>query len=247
MIRNGSGRAWQNALLVAAVALAGAAVVWSFTREGLFDVLLSGELTSDEKLSRVKEFFESFGYAAPAVYVVVVMVEVVVAPIPGTMLYAPGGIVFGGFWGGLLALAGNVAGAAVSCQLIRIFGGSISERLVQRKSLRELETRIARHGLSVIFLLRVNPLTSSDLVSYAAGLTPMPMWKLCAGTTLGMAPLCWVQAYTADRLLSAFPQLLYPLVALCGVYVAVVVIVMWRMVHQPTGVAQVEPDESQTS
>ena len=57
------------------------------------------------------------------------MVEVVVAPIPGTMLYAPGGVIFGGFLGGLLSLAGNVIGAGIACRLMRAFLGDRAEKL----------------------------------------------------------------------------------------------------------------------
>jgi uncharacterized membrane protein YdjX (TVP38/TMEM64 family) len=227
--RNGFKARWTTTFLVAAFVLSGVVVLWSFVGGGLFHLLLSPDLTSDEKLSHIRDFFDSFGHAAPVAYVFVVTVEVVIAPVPGTMLYAPGGIIFGGFWGGLLSLAGNVAGAAISCQLMRIFGGSISDRFIHKPSLRRIHERIARHGVWVIFLLRVNPLTSSDLVSYAAGLTAMRLWKLCVGTALGMAPLCWVQAYTADRLLSAFPLLLYPLIVLCGIYAVVVACVIWRL------------------
>ena len=243
--RNGSKVRWRNAILVTAVALSGAVVLQSFVGGGIFSVLLTADLTPEEKLSHIKDFFDSFGYAAPVTYVFMVTIEVVIAPIPGIMLYAPGGVIFGGFWGGLLSLVGNVSGAALSCQLMRIFGGSISDRFIHKHSLRELQARIARHGVSVIFLLRVNPLTSSDLVSYAAGLTPMPTWKLCAGTALGMAPLCWVQAYTADSLLLAFPRLLYPLVVLSGIYVVIVGYVSGRGAHTARGedVAGAESDE----
>lgn len=232
---------WRNIVLIVAVLLAVVSVGTTMARSGLLDVVFDGSLSSQEKLAHVKTFFESFGQAAPIAYVVVVAIEVIVAPIPGAMLYAPGGIVFGGFWGGLLSLTGNVVGAAVSCQLMRVFGGRINEKFLHKESVQKLEKRIADHGVLVIFLLRLNPLTSSDMVSYAAGLTPMPVWKLCLGTSLGMAPLCWVQAYTADHLLTAFPQLLYPLIVLCAVYVVIVAIVMWRLLRK--GVKS-EPVES---
>ena len=84
----------------------------------------------------------------------------------------------------------------------------------------------------MIFLLRVNPLTSSDLVSYAAGLTHLPVWKLMLGTLAGMAPLCFAQSYLADGLLTAFPLLVYPLVAACVVYGLVVIWVMINLLKR---------------
>jgi len=79
-----------------------------------------------------------------------------------------------------------------------------------------------------VFLLRVNPLTSSDIVSYAAGATSMPIWKLLVGTTLGMAPLCFAQAYLAESLLIAFPWLIYPLLVAAVAYALVFIWVIQK-------------------
>ena len=92
-----------------------------------------------------------------------------------------------------------------------------------RSSLAKYETRIAQQGTWIVFLLRVNPITSSDLVSYAAGLTQISVWKVMLGTLAGMAPLCFAQSYLADSLLTTFPGLIYPLVIACAAYAAVVV------------------------
>ena len=203
--------------------------LWSLLQGGLLGVFFSRDLTPADKLAQLRADFDALGTAAPLAYVFVVVVEVVLAPLPGALLYAPGGVIFGGFWGGLLSLVGNVVGSAIACQLMRIFGGRIADRLLRKQSLRDLRERVADHGVWVVLVLRINPLTSSDLVSYAAGLTPMPTWKLCLGTALGAGPLCWIQSYTADRLLTVFPTLLYPLLALCGVYTVVAIVIVWRL------------------
>jgi uncharacterized membrane protein YdjX (TVP38/TMEM64 family) len=201
-------------------------LAWSYVDGGIIWALLTSEHSAEEKLSLLRGFFAQFGSAAPLAYLAVVTIEVVVAPIPGTMLYAPGGVIFGGFQGGLLSLAGNVLGAAVACQVVRILGGDRAERFLARSALAPYEARLSKRGAWIIFLLRVNPLTSSDVVSYAAGFTRMPVWKLMLGTCAGMAPLCFAQSYLAEGILSAFPNLIYPLVAACIVYS---VIVLWIM------------------
>ena len=48
-------------------------------------------------------------------------------------------------------------------------------------------------------------------------------------TLLGMAPLCWAQAYLADGILRAIPQLLYPLLVLCAIYAVVVLWIVARL------------------
>ena len=52
------------------------------------------------------------------------------------------------------------------------------------------------------------------------------------GTLAGMAPLRFAQAYLAEGLLTAFPLLIYPLLAACAVYGLVVVWVLSRLLRQ---------------
>ena len=201
-------------------------VVISYAEGGIVGLMLRGDLVAVDKLDLLDEFFEGLGVFAPLAYVALVTVEVVVAPIPGTILYAPAGVIFGGLWGGTFSLIGNVLGAVVSFILMRMLGRSAFERFIEHEHLERLESRVADNGALVVFFLRVNPLTSSDIVSYAAGATSMPMWKLLVGTTLGMAPLCFAQAYLAESLLIAFPWLIYP--ALVGGF-AYAVVFVWAI------------------
>ncbi|TWU29842.1 TVP38/TMEM64 family inner membrane protein YdjZ [Bythopirellula polymerisocia] len=197
-------------------------------------MLLNSGATADEKVESLRAFFDRFGVAAPLAYVGFVTAEVVVAPIPGTMLYAPGGVIFGGFWGGLLSLTGNVIGAGIACLLMRAFLGERAETYLARSSLAPYEAKITQRGAWVIFLLRVNPLTSSDLVSYAAGLTQLSVWKVMLATLAGMAPLCFAQAFMAEGLLTAFPLLIFPLLSVCAVYALVVLWVLSKLMKKST-------------
>jgi uncharacterized membrane protein YdjX (TVP38/TMEM64 family) len=148
------------------------------------------------------------------------------------LLYLPGGVIFGGFVGGLTALTGNVVGAGIACQISRTLGGSYVEPYLEKGALKKYEAILDKHGLWIVFLLRVNPLTSSDLVSYAAGLTHMPVWKVMTGTLLGMAPLCFAQAYFAQEILIKFPRLIYPLILLGVVYTIYVIKAIRQLAKQ---------------
>lgn len=167
--------------------------------------------TSEQRVQLLQRFFRDFGPGAPAAYVVFVTVEVVVAPIPGLLLYAPGGLIFGAVPGGLLALAGNVLGAGISCRLARALGTSFVSRFDSQGRLTEFQTRLARHGFWLIFLLRLNPLTSSDLVSWAAGLSHIRTSTVMVATAFGMAPICLLQSWLSDSIFRAWPGLIGPL------------------------------------
>jgi len=78
----------------------------------------------------------------------------------------------------------------------------------------------------------LNPLTTSDLVSYAAGLAGIPVWKVMLGTAVGMAPLCLAQSYLAEGLFETVPWLLYPLMIIALIYVVVALFFIRRtLVH----------------
>ncbi len=214
---------WLLALAIAAPTL------WSWCSHGLVFDLLRSDWEAAAKVERLRLFFAACGVWAPLVYVGLVTIEVVVAPIPGLMLYAPGGLVFGPLLGGALALAGNVIGAGVACALARSLNFGPVRRFVSSERVEPLQAALASRGSWLIFLLRLNPLTSSDLVSYAAGLTRIPTWRVMAATGCGMAPLCFAQASLSDGLFQSFPTLIYPLLAACLVYVAVVLAVLRRL------------------
>ena len=201
----------------------------SYRSQGLASTLLNLSLPNDQKLVAIRDAFHAWGSLAPLAYLVLVTGEVVIAPIPGTLLYLPGGMLFGGFWGGTLAMAGNTIGAGISCQLMRsLLGVNARERIAQQRFFRLNRNRIERHGIAIIVLLRLNPLTSSDLVSYAAGTTEIPVHHVMIGTMIGIAPLCYIQAYMSITLFEWFPWLIWPFAAMVAIYVGILLWLLWK-------------------
>ncbi len=217
---------WLAGLVLAAVT---SLVAWSYFTGGFAAVILSPSFDGEAKVEYIQDYFLAWGSLAPLVYVLIVTLEVVIAPIPGTLLYVPGGLIFGWQIGGLATLAGNVIGAVICAGVSRSLGRPYAERFFARESLARYDALLSRNAIWVILLLRINPLTSSDLVSYAAGLTSMPIWKVAVGTLLGIGPLCFLQAYFAEELFTRFPALLYPLVIVSVLYVAYVVWLLSRL------------------
>jgi uncharacterized membrane protein YdjX (TVP38/TMEM64 family) len=209
-------------------------VVYSFATDGLMAALLRSPGSPGESIVALREYLATWGPLAPVIYVAAVVVEVMIAPIPGTLLYAPAGALFGGGLGGTLSLAGNVIGATLACLVANLAGERLAARL-DAGALAPLRRRLIARGGWVVFLLRVNPLTSSDLVSYAAGLAGMPAWKVAAGTLAGMAPLCYAQAYLAERLFTMLPGSLGIVAGLGAAYVVVVIWVVLRAGRRPGG------------
>ena len=179
--------------------------MFSYWSSGYISAVVASAEPEATWLEQLRRMVGSLGPFAPIVYTLAVVVEVIVAPIPGALLYAPGGAIFGAFWGGTLALIGNVIGAAICCVLGRVIGERLIGAQARSPQFARYQTRLADRGLWVVLLLRANPLTSSDLVSYAAGVAGVPAWKVAAGTLIGLAPLCYLQAYFAEQVFTLVP------------------------------------------
>ena len=202
-------RKWHLPWLVLIVILLTILISWC--NDGIVAKLLNARLSASERVQVLQHFFQGAGFFAPLAYVMFVVAEVLVAPIPGLMLYAPGGLIFGPWLGGFLAIIGNTIGAGISCAVVRSAGSGWLEKISAKTSMEKLHEQLNRRGFWMILFLRLNPLTSTDLLSYAAGLTQIPTWHVMLATGLGMAPLCFAQSWLSDGIFSRWPGLIWPL------------------------------------
>lgn len=164
-------------------------VFYSYFTEGIFYLLATSDINS------VVEFVNSFGIFAILVFVLLVILEVILAPIPPLVLYVAGGILFGAFFGGTLTLIGNVLGAVIAFLIARKYGRKFVEKKIPEKFVKNFDSFSNKYGAFTLFLLRINPITTSDIFSYLAGLTKMRLRTLILSTALGLAPLIYFQTY----------------------------------------------------
>ena len=205
---------------------------WSWWSGGVVFDMLRTDWDSARKVARLRDYFAGWGLWAPVIYVGFVTVEVLVAPLPGLILYIPGGMIFGPLLGGALALIGNMAGAGLACGLVRSVRGAQCDRFFSEPKRQRIQQQIETRGGWLIFWLRLNPLTSTDLVSYAAGFTRIPIRQVVLATGLGIAPLCFIQAALSDSVFRKFPQLIYPLIGVCAVYLVAAIMLVRRTITQ---------------
>ncbi len=153
----------------------------------------SFELSAIFKEARIAERLETAGPLAPVVFVLVMAVAVVL-PIPTFPLDVLAGQVFGPVLGTLYAVAGATLGAMVSFLLARWLGRDLIARFLKGhiNFCRQCSDRLLT---KVVFLARLVPAVSFDVVSYGAGLTKMSLGRFAVASFLGMLPLTF--AYTS--------------------------------------------------
>ena len=81
-----------------------------------------------------------------------------------------------------------------------IVGRPPIERLVGGRALRATDRFFERYGSRSILLARLIPIVSFDIVSYAAGLTPVGFWKFMIATGIGQLPATVIYSILGDSL-----------------------------------------------
>ncbi len=147
----------------------------------------------------IDEVLESLGPSAPLVFIPIMALAIIISPIPGIPLAASAGMFFGPFLGGIYSLIGGYTGSAISFLLARHLGRDIIERLVG-KPIRFYPKGKTAVLTRIVFVSRLIPFISFDIVSYGAGFTRIPFLRYSIATILGMIPFTFVYTYFGSLL-----------------------------------------------
>jgi uncharacterized membrane protein YdjX (TVP38/TMEM64 family) len=148
---------------------------------------------------RIRQWLESAGVWAPLFYMMIMAAAVVISPIPSLPLDIAAGAFFGPVMGTVYSVAGGLGGAVVSFMIARFLGRGIIEKFVggHVNFCRNCSNRVLT---KIVFVSRLIPIVSFDVVSYGAGLTNMSPGRFVAATLFGMIPLTFIYNYSGTLL-----------------------------------------------
>jgi len=116
--------------------------------------------------------------------------------LPGGVLSVGAGFFFGLWWGFLIALLGNVGGAAISFFISRSLGRHWFKRtLFRNRTLVALEPAIEKEGWKIILLSQLHPLFPTSLLNYLYGLTRIRFRTCMLWVAIGQAPGLFLYSY----------------------------------------------------
>jgi uncharacterized membrane protein YdjX (TVP38/TMEM64 family) len=116
-----------------------------------------------------------WGAWAPVGIVLLQMVQIVIAPLPGNALSFAAGYALGVWPTIVWLMVGVLLGATADFLIVRWLGRRVLRRLVPADRLARLDTLVVSRGTFFIFLLLLVPNPIGDWVYYLAGLTAMPL------------------------------------------------------------------------
>ncbi|MDR1205951.1 MAG: VTT domain-containing protein [Peptococcaceae bacterium] len=131
-----------------------------------------------------REWVDSYGFWGRAAFVGMVVLQMLVAIIPGEPLELVSGYAFGFWEGTALCLAGILIGSALIFAFVRRFGVKVVELFYPVEKIRSMKfLQNTRRLNRLVFLVFFIPGTPKDILTYFIGLTRMRFstWMLIAG------------------------------------------------------------------
>ncbi len=205
----------KNILIISIFILILFLITYSYFRKGLIYFLINADINF------LVDKIDSFGFWAYLIFFILIILEVVLAPFPPFGLYVAGGILFGAFLGGVIILLGNLIGAGIDFFISKKYGRSFFEKRVNKKTVKLFDKFSKKYGGYSIFLLRLNPFTSSDLFSYIAGLSKMKTSHFLFGTFFGLIPMVFLQTYFGELFIKKNSFLSFIIILLSIIYLVV--------------------------
>jgi len=166
-------------LVVAAIALWVTGYLTLIARE-IMDIFQDRE--------HLRNYVVSWGGWAPAAFIVVQALQVVLAPIPGELTGAVGGFIFGALPTILYSSIGLTVGSIVNFVAAKIIGLPFVKLMVSKESMEKFHFLTERRGTVLAFVLFVIPGFPKDILSYILGLSPMTFVPFVIACAIGRIP-----------------------------------------------------------
>lgn len=161
----------------------------------------------------VRDAVAAYGPLAPAAFVLLVAVQVVVAPIPGHGVGVAAGYLFGAAVGTAVSVVGVALGSLVAVSLARALGRPAVERLVAPETLARFDAAVAERGVPTLLVVFLVPGLPDDAVCFAAGLTDVPVRRVVLLAAVGRAPSLALASAAGAGLATGRPTLAASLLA----------------------------------
>ena len=128
------------------------------------------------------------GEGSEWLFILIQVLQVVIAPIPGQAAAFAGGFIFG-FWKGWgLTTLGLVIGSLIAMSLARLLGISLVRKVVPESIIQRFDSVISDGGYMTFFMIFLLPALPDDAVCFLAGLTKLKLLPLSVVCLLGRAP-----------------------------------------------------------
>lgn len=143
----------------------------------------------------VRKYMLSIGMLGYVLFMLIQIAHVIIAVIPGDILYVLGGFVFGIPAGFIMSLSGVMIGSVIVFSFSRLLGYDFVRKVLSKEKIDKLSSVLnSSTGMFGLFVICLIPIIPKDPLMYVAGLTPVKASRLFIVYALSRIPvtLMWV-------------------------------------------------------
>ena len=177
----------QNLVAIGVLLLSSLVYVWISTQ-------VDANLLTPEGLQKI---VTNAGIWGILTYIAIIALAVVMSPMPGAPLTIAAGAVWGALPAGIYSVIGGFTGSLIAYFVGRSLGRSTVKALTGKIVYFSKEKGEWLLG-GIIFVTRLLPVLSFDLISYGAGLTGLSLPIYASSTLLGMIPSTLLLTYLGE-------------------------------------------------
>jgi len=134
-------------------------------------------------------------WAPPAIALAYLIAGLVVFPL--TIMIAVTGLLYGVYWGFMLAVASGLFAACVMFFLGRYLGQDVIRRF-GGVTINRISHKIGDHGVTTVAVLRMTPVASFGAINLVSGASHIRFGDYVVGTLVGMVPYAFVITLFGD-------------------------------------------------
>ena len=150
---------------------------------------------------RISGWVQAAGPWGPMLVIAFMTAAIVATPIPSAPIALAAGAAYGHTLGTAYIVAGAELGALVAFGLARFLGRDVLVRWLGDKV--DAGWLGSQNALTfTVFVSRLLPCISFDIVSYAAGLSRLHFWRFAVATLAGIIPASFVLAHFGNEAVS---------------------------------------------
>ncbi|MGD2098871.1 MAG: TVP38/TMEM64 family protein [Desulfobacterales bacterium] len=156
-------------------------------RVPIWEKMIDGyRLFSDRE--QIRNLIASFGSSAPPVFMLIQILQVMFAPVPGEATGFIGGYLFGTLPGFIYSSIGLTIGSYLNFMIGRLLGRRYVRKLIPAHRLTKIDTLLKRQGILIVFVLFLIPGFPKDYLCLALGLTKLPIKLFMLMAAIGRMP-----------------------------------------------------------
>lgn len=148
----------------------------------------------------IKETVASYGSLGPIVLILFHIVQTIIFFLPGPFISIAGGYLFGVWWGTLYNIIGSTIGSMSLFFIARRLGQHAFKKWMDEREYAHIEASISERGLWTIFFARFIPVFPNDVVTIAAGVSPIKTRDFFIVSFIGYIPTLYIENLFGDQL-----------------------------------------------